>query len=111
MIYGEVDRRLLGLSAQAYYAWFNGTCRNGTGNDAYLINAIVDAHGDDPVFCNRFLAEEFAASKSRGDDPGVQCAAPLSDVQWRSAPPRTRGRQLVRWAVGHTALAWFAERY
>ena len=27
--------------------------------DAYAINALIDARGDDPAFCYRFLADEF----------------------------------------------------
>ena len=50
---------VLGFSAQAFYAWNKNptSCRDL--EDAYAINALIDAHGDDPAFGYRFLADEL----------------------------------------------------
>ena len=40
---------VLGFSAQAYYAWLAEPISRRELEDAYLIDALIDAHGDDPV--------------------------------------------------------------
>jgi transposase InsO family protein len=50
---------VLGHSPQAYYAWLSAPVSQRDLEDAYLINALVDAHGDDPEFGYRFLADEL----------------------------------------------------
>ena len=50
---------VLGFSAQAYYAWLAIPVRNRDLEDAYLTNALLDAHGEDPAFGYRFLADEL----------------------------------------------------
>ncbi len=50
---------VLGFSAQAYYAWLKQPVSDRDMRDAYVINALVDAHGDDPAFGYRFLADEL----------------------------------------------------
>lgn len=50
---------VLGFSAQAYYAWLACPVSAREVQDAYLTNALVDAHGDDPEFGYRFLADEL----------------------------------------------------
>jgi transposase InsO family protein len=58
-----IDVRLtcgvLGFSPQAYYAWLKEPISQRELEDAYLTNALVDAHGDDPAFGYRFLADEL----------------------------------------------------
>ncbi len=50
---------VLGFSAQAYYAWLaHPVCQRDL-EDAYLTNALIDAHDDDPEFGYRFLADEL----------------------------------------------------
>ncbi len=50
---------VLGFSPQAYYAWLaNPVCQRDL-EDAYLTNALIDAHDDDPEFGYRFLADEL----------------------------------------------------
>ena len=50
---------VLGFSRQAYYAWLADPVSQRDLQDAYLTNALLDAHGDDPAFGYRFLADEL----------------------------------------------------
>jgi transposase InsO family protein len=53
---------VLGHSTQAYYAWVAAPISQRDLEDAYLTNALMDAHGDDPEFGYRFLADEVAGA-------------------------------------------------
>ena len=50
---------VLGFSTQAYYAWLKRPISSRDLDDAHVINALIDAHGDDPAFGYRFLADEL----------------------------------------------------
>ncbi|CCH89269.1 transposase [Modestobacter italicus] len=50
---------VLGHSPPAYYAWTAAPITRRDLADAYLANALGDAHGDDPEFGYRFLADEL----------------------------------------------------
>jgi len=50
---------VLGFSTQAYYKWLAEPVSQRDLDDAYLTNALLDAHGDDPAFGYRFLADEL----------------------------------------------------
>jgi hypothetical protein len=50
---------VLGHSPQAYYAWLRQPIGPRELEDAYLTNALIDTHADDPEFGYRFLAEEL----------------------------------------------------
>jgi transposase InsO family protein len=50
---------VLGFSAQAYYQWIKTPVSDRDLADAYLTNALLDAHRDDPAFGYRFLADEL----------------------------------------------------
>jgi transposase InsO family protein len=50
---------VLGFSTQAFYKWCARPISDRDLHDAYLANAIVDAHRDDPEFGYRFLADEL----------------------------------------------------
>ena len=50
---------VLGFSTQAYYAWRARPVSDRDVDDAHAINALIDAHGDDPAFGYRFLADEL----------------------------------------------------
>jgi hypothetical protein len=50
---------VLGFSTQAYYAWLKQPVGERELEDAYVINALIDAHVDDPAFGYRFLADEL----------------------------------------------------
>ena len=56
-----VTCRVLGFSKQAYYAWKNSPVTRRDLEDAYLINAALDIHADDPAFGYRFIADELPA--------------------------------------------------
>ncbi len=58
---------VLGFSPQAFYQWRSRPCSDRDLEDAYLTNAIVDVHADDPEFGYRFIADELAAA---GHDVG-----------------------------------------
>ena len=65
-----VTCRVLGFSKQGYFKWRANPCSLRDLEDAYLINAALDAHHDDPEFGYRFIADElelqgFAASENR----------------------------------------------
>ena len=53
---------VLGYSRQAYYAWAAAPVSQRDLTDAYLTNALIDAHGDDPEFGYRFLADEVVGA-------------------------------------------------
>ncbi len=53
-----VTCRVLKLCRQQYYRWIETPITDGQLDEAYLANAIFDAHQDDPEFGYRFLADE-----------------------------------------------------
>lgn len=53
-----VSCRVLDLARQPYYRWLDSPISDNELDDAYLANAIFDAHRDDPEFGHRFLADE-----------------------------------------------------
>ena len=70
-----VSCRVLDLARQPYYRWLRSPFTDGQLAEAYLANAIHDAHRDDPEFGYRFLADEV-----RQDE---QHAAVSDRVVWR----------------------------
>ncbi len=62
---------VLGFSTQAYYAWLAHPVGARELEDAYLTNALVDAHGDDPEFGYRFLADELERAGHRARERRV----------------------------------------
>jgi putative transposase len=50
---------VLGFSTQAFYKWRRRPCSPRDLDDAYVTNALVDAHADDPEFGYRFLSDEL----------------------------------------------------
>jgi transposase InsO family protein len=53
-----VTCRVLKIARQPYYRWLKEPVTDRELDDAYLANAIFDAHRDDPEFGYRFLADE-----------------------------------------------------
>jgi transposase InsO family protein len=53
-----VTCRVLKLCRAHYYRWRDRPITDGQLGEAWLANAIFDAHGDDPEFGYRFLADE-----------------------------------------------------
>jgi transposase InsO family protein len=69
-----VSCRVLGLARQPFYRWLHAPIVDSCLDEAYLANAIFDAHRDDPEFGYRFLADEVRD----GDHPDVS-----DRVVWR----------------------------
>jgi putative transposase len=53
-----VSCRVLSLARQPYYRWLDEPIVDSQLEEAYLANAVFDAHRDDPEFGYRFLADE-----------------------------------------------------
>jgi transposase InsO family protein len=70
-----VSCRVLGLARQPYYRWLDEPISDGQLDEAYLANAVFDAHRDDPEFGYRFLADEV---RQHDDHAGVS-----DRVVWR----------------------------
>jgi len=60
-----VTCRVLGFSKQAFYKWKANPVTAADLERAYLINAALDVHGDDPELGYRFIADEL-------EDKGLQ---------------------------------------
>jgi putative transposase len=54
-----VSCRVLGLARQPFYRWLESPFTDAQLDEAWLANAIFDAHRDDPEFGYRFLADEI----------------------------------------------------
>jgi putative transposase len=79
-----VTCRVLGFSTQAFYAWRSDPVPARDWDEAHLINAALDVHGDDPAFGYRFIADELPA---RGIAAG-RTGSPASSLR---APPTGPG--------------------
>ena len=56
-----VTCRVLGFSTQAFNKWRRNPVSQRDWDNAHLINAAMDIHGDDPAFGYRFIADELEA--------------------------------------------------
>ena len=85
-----VTCRVLKLARQPYYRWLAHPISDSELAEAYLANALFDAHHDDPEFGYRLLADEAHAAGHTGCDRTVWriCA----DNGWWSAFGKKRGR-------------------
>ncbi|MGE0306807.1 MAG: IS3 family transposase [Acidimicrobiia bacterium] len=54
-----VTCRVLGFSTQAFYQWRARPYSDRDWDNAHLVNAALDAHGDDPAFGYRFITDEL----------------------------------------------------
>jgi putative transposase len=86
-----VTCRVLGFSKQAFYQWRQKPVSDRDYDDAYLINAAIDIHHDDPEFGYRFITDElttqgWTASRNRVNRLCTQ-------QQLWSVHARKRGRQ------------------
>jgi putative transposase len=61
-----VTCRVLGFTKQSYFAWRADPVSQRDWDNAHLINAAIDIHGEEPAFGYRFIADEIEA----------QCGAP-----------------------------------
>ena len=55
----EVSLQVLDLGRSPYYRWLRAPVTDSELREAYLANAIHDAHSDDPEFGYRFLFDEI----------------------------------------------------
>jgi excisionase family DNA binding protein len=84
-----VTCRVLKLARQSYYRWLAHPVGSRELDEAYLANALFDAHADDPEFGYRLLADEAREAGLAGCDRTVWriCAA----NQWWSVFGKPRG--------------------
>ena len=73
-----VTCRVLGFSKQGFYKCRKSPVTRRDWDDAHLINAAIDIHGDDPGFGYRFIADELAA---RGISAGENRVSRLYSAQ------------------------------
>ncbi len=66
-----VTCRVLKLARQPYYRWLAAPVSARELEQAYLANALFDAHRDDPEFGRRLLADEAARAGLRAADRTV----------------------------------------
>jgi transposase InsO family protein len=55
-----VTCRVLGFCTQAFHKWRPNPVSQRDWDEAYLINAAIDIHDDDPAFGYRFISDELA---------------------------------------------------
>ncbi len=65
-----VSCRVLGLARAPFYRWLESPFTDAQLDEAWLANAIFDAHRDDPEFGYRFLADEIRRRVSGGVGSG-----------------------------------------
>ncbi|MES6118733.1 hypothetical protein U6M47_12795, partial [Cutibacterium acnes] len=85
-----VTCRVLNLTRAAYYRWLADPVTARDLHQAYLANALFDAHRDDPEFGHRLLADEAALAGEKACDRTVwrRC----SENGWWSVFGRKRAR-------------------
>jgi putative transposase len=91
-----VSCRVLGLARASYYRWLTEPIVDGELSEAYLANAIHDAHVDDPEFGYRFLADEV---RQLGDHAEVSDRVVwriCRDNQWWSVFGKPKNRKAGR---------------
>jgi transposase InsO family protein len=81
---------VLGFTPQAFYKWRQNPCSDRDLDDAYLTNALVDAHADDPEFGYRFLTDELELA---GHDVGERRVWRLCREQRIWSTTTTKGRR------------------
>lgn len=64
----SVTCRVLKLARQPYYRWLDKPVADAVLAEAYRANALFDAHGEDPEFGYRFLADEARNAGARMAD-------------------------------------------
>jgi len=88
-----VSCRVLGLARQPYYRWLRSPFTDAQLDEAWLANAIFDAHVDDPEFGYRFLADEVRLAGQAVSDRVVWRIC--RDHAWwsRFGRPKVRGKK------------------
>jgi putative transposase len=97
-----VTCRVLKIARQPYYRWLADPVTDAELDEAYLTNAICDAHRDDPEFGYRFLFHEVRAA---GFDVCERTVWRICrDNGWWSAFGKRRGRKGKPGAPAHDDL-------
>jgi putative transposase len=89
-----VSCRVLGLCRADYYRWLDTPVTDGQLDEAWLANAIHDAHRDDPEFGYRFLADEVRLAGHDVSDRVVWRIC--RDHQWWSRFGKPKNRKAGR---------------
>jgi hypothetical protein len=82
---------VLRFSRQAFYKWRARPCSDRDFDDAYLTNALVDLHAEDPEFGYRFLADEL---ETAGHELGERRVWRLCRDQALWSTTTRKGRQV-----------------
>jgi hypothetical protein len=91
---------VLGFSTKAYYKWrANPVCARDL-DDAYLTNAAIDLHADDPEFGYRLIADDLRDVGHQVSGPPVHDDATSSPWSTSTAAPRTRSPRMRRTLCG-----------
>jgi putative transposase len=99
-----VTCRVLKIARQPYYRWLACPVTAGELGEAYVANAVFDAHRDDPEFGYRFLADEV---RHAGNDVCDRTVWRICrDNGWWSAfgKPRSRRRKATPGTPAHDDL-------
>jgi putative transposase len=89
-----VTCRVLKLSRQPYYRWLAAPVSDAELDEAWLANAIFDAHRDDPEFGYRFLADEVRAAGFEVSDRVVWRIC--RDMGWWSVFGKPKARKAAK---------------
>jgi putative transposase len=95
--------RVLKLHRQHYYAWLADPVTTSVREGAYLANAIVDAHREDPEFGYRLLFDEVTAA---GHDVSERTVWKICSTNqwWRVFSRKRRGKKGLPGAPAHDDL-------
>jgi putative transposase len=88
-----VTCRVLKLCRAQYYRWLDQPVTDGQLDEAYLANAVFDAHRDDPEFGYRFLADEVRLDDDHRDVSDRVVWRICRDNAWWSVFGKPRSRK------------------
>lgn len=88
-----VTCRVLGFSRQGYFKWRSKPLCDRDHSDAYLTNAAIDVHHDDPGFGYRFIADELRAQGFVASENRVQRLCSAQGIWSAHAKKRGLGRR------------------
>ena len=91
-----VSCRVLGVARAPYYRWLNQPIVDSQLDEAYLANAIFDAHMDDPEFGYRFLADEVRQSDEHAQVSDRVVWRICRDNAWWSVFGKPKRRKTTR---------------
>ena len=89
-----VTCRVLKLCRPQYYRWLDSPVTDAELDEAWLANAIFDAHRDDPEFGYRFLADEVRRSGFEVSDRVVWRIC--GDMGWWSVFGKPKARKAAK---------------